>query len=81
LFGNRWIGKYLIRIILVIWGRGRLTYLPSRVRFFGVEEWEVCKVLDECIALMAEDTINLVCKKMGIDEPCRTHLEPLPLGA
>jgi glycerol-3-phosphate dehydrogenase len=27
-------------------------------------------------------TNNLVCKKkMGIDEPCRTHLEPLPLGA
>jgi len=114
---------------------------------FGVEEWEVCKVLDECIAmvpmiedmamqrryagvrplyeppeelgeveegrevsrahfvldheeldgvggiitvtggkvttcrLMAEDTVNLVCKKMGVDEPCRTHLEPLPLGA
>jgi glycerol-3-phosphate dehydrogenase len=30
--------------------------------------------------LMAEDTVDMVCKKMGIDEPCRTHLEPLPLG-
>ncbi len=30
--------------------------------------------------LMAKDTVDLVCKKMGIDEPCRTHLEPLPLG-
>jgi glycerol-3-phosphate dehydrogenase len=113
---------------------------------FGVEEWEVSKVLDGCIAMvpmiedmamqrryagvrplyeppqeldeveegrevsrahfvldheeldgvggiititggkvttcraMAEDTVDLVCKKMGIDEPCRTHLEPLPLG-
>ena len=30
--------------------------------------------------LMAQDTVDLVCKKMGIDAPCRTHLEPLPLG-
>ncbi len=30
--------------------------------------------------LMAEDTVDLVCEKMGVDEPCRTHLEPLPLG-
>ncbi|RLC66551.1 MAG: anaerobic glycerol-3-phosphate dehydrogenase subunit A, partial [Chloroflexi bacterium] len=30
--------------------------------------------------LMAEDTADLVCEKMGINEPCRTHLEPLPLG-
>lgn len=30
--------------------------------------------------LMAEDTVNLVCAKMGIDAPCRTHLEPLPTG-
>jgi len=29
---------------------------------------------------MAEDTVDLVCEKMGVDEPCRTHLEPLPLG-
>ncbi len=28
--------------------------------------------------LMAEETVDLVCEKMGIDEPCRTHLEPLP---
>ena len=28
--------------------------------------------------LMAQDTVDLVCEKMGIDEPCRTHLEPLP---
>jgi glycerol-3-phosphate dehydrogenase len=28
--------------------------------------------------LMAEKTVNLVCAKMGIDAPCRTHLEPLP---
>lgn len=28
--------------------------------------------------LMAEETVDLVCQKMGIDEPCRTHLEPLP---
>jgi len=30
--------------------------------------------------LMAEDTVDLVCEKMGIDEPCRTAEEPLPLG-
>jgi glycerol-3-phosphate dehydrogenase len=28
--------------------------------------------------LMAQDTVDLVCEKMGVDEPCRTHLEPLP---
>jgi glycerol-3-phosphate dehydrogenase len=28
--------------------------------------------------LMAEKTINVVCAKMGVDAPCRTHLEPLP---
>ncbi|MCD6344439.1 MAG: FAD-dependent oxidoreductase [Anaerolineae bacterium] len=28
--------------------------------------------------LMAEKTVDLVCAKMGIDAPCRTHLEPLP---
>jgi glycerol-3-phosphate dehydrogenase len=28
--------------------------------------------------LMAQDTVDLVCAKMGIDAPCRTHLEPLP---
>jgi glycerol-3-phosphate dehydrogenase len=27
---------------------------------------------------MAKDAGDLVCEKMGIDEPCRTHLEPLP---
>ncbi|MDR2400133.1 MAG: anaerobic glycerol-3-phosphate dehydrogenase subunit A [Deferribacteraceae bacterium] len=27
--------------------------------------------------LMAEKTSDLVCKKMGIDKPCRTRLEPL----
>lgn len=30
--------------------------------------------------LMAEKTVDLVCAKMGIDVPCRTHLEPLPMG-
>jgi glycerol-3-phosphate dehydrogenase len=30
--------------------------------------------------LMAEKTVDLVCAKMGIDVPCRTHLEPLPTG-
>jgi glycerol-3-phosphate dehydrogenase len=30
--------------------------------------------------LMAEDTVNLVCTKMELDVPCRTHLEPLPTG-
>jgi glycerol-3-phosphate dehydrogenase len=30
--------------------------------------------------LMAQDIVNLVCAKMGIDAPCRTHLEPLPTG-
>ncbi len=28
--------------------------------------------------LMAEKTVDLVCAKMGITAPCRTHLEPLP---
>ncbi len=28
--------------------------------------------------LMAEKTVDLVCAKMGISVPCRTHLEPLP---
>lgn len=28
--------------------------------------------------LMAEKTVDLVCAQMGIDVPCRTHLEPLP---
>jgi glycerol-3-phosphate dehydrogenase len=31
--------------------------------------------------LMAQDTVDLVCEKMGVDEPCRTHLEPLPTGS
>lgn len=30
--------------------------------------------------LMAERTVDLVCAKMGVDVPCRTHLEPLPTG-
>ncbi len=30
--------------------------------------------------LMAEDTVDLVCEKMDVDEPCRTAEEPLPLG-
>ena len=28
--------------------------------------------------LMAEKTVDVVCAKMGIETPCRTHLEPLP---
>jgi glycerol-3-phosphate dehydrogenase len=28
--------------------------------------------------LMAEKTVDLVCKKMGVDIPCSTHLKPLP---
>jgi glycerol-3-phosphate dehydrogenase len=28
--------------------------------------------------LMAEKTSDLICKKMGIDMPCSTHLKPLP---
>lgn len=28
--------------------------------------------------MMAEKTVDMVCKKMRVDEPCRTHLEPLP---
>lgn len=27
---------------------------------------------------MAEDTVNLVCEKLGVQRPCRTHLEALP---
>ena len=30
--------------------------------------------------LMAEKVVDLVCAKMGVDAPCRTHLEPLPTG-
>ncbi|MEE8163656.1 MAG: FAD-dependent oxidoreductase [Anaerolineae bacterium] len=30
--------------------------------------------------LMAEKTVDVVCAKMGVDAPCRTHLEPLPTG-
>jgi glycerol-3-phosphate dehydrogenase len=30
---------------------------------------------------MAEDTVDLVAEKMGIDEPCRTHEVPLPTMA
>jgi glycerol-3-phosphate dehydrogenase len=29
--------------------------------------------------MMAEKTVDLVCEKMGVDEPCRTHEEPVPL--
>jgi glycerol-3-phosphate dehydrogenase len=28
--------------------------------------------------LMAEKTVDLLCQKMGLDIPCRTHLTPLP---
>ncbi len=28
--------------------------------------------------LMAQDVVDLVCAKMGVDAACRTHLEPLP---
>ena len=28
--------------------------------------------------LMAQHTVDLVCKKLGADRPCRTHLEPVP---
>ncbi len=31
--------------------------------------------------LMAEKTVDLVCAKLGVKEPCRTHLEPLPTEA
>ena len=27
---------------------------------------------------MAEVTVDMVCRKLGVDRPCRTHLEPLP---
>ncbi len=30
--------------------------------------------------MMAERVVDLVCAKMGVDAPCRTHLEPLPTG-
>jgi glycerol-3-phosphate dehydrogenase len=30
---------------------------------------------------MAQDTVDLVCQKMGVYEPCRTHLEPLPTAS
>lgn len=28
--------------------------------------------------LMSEETTDLVCKKLGLERPCRTHSEPLP---
>jgi glycerol-3-phosphate dehydrogenase len=28
--------------------------------------------------LMAEETVDLVCKKLGVERPCRTQSEPLP---
>jgi glycerol-3-phosphate dehydrogenase len=28
--------------------------------------------------LMAEKTVDLICQKMGLDIPCKTHLTPLP---
>jgi len=28
--------------------------------------------------LMAEETVDLACKKLGVDRPCRTQSEPLP---
>lgn len=31
--------------------------------------------------LMAEATVDLVCRKLGVQRPCRTHLETLPLPA
>jgi glycerol-3-phosphate dehydrogenase len=31
--------------------------------------------------LMGEKTVDLLCAKMGIDVPCRTHLEPLPTAS
>ncbi len=27
---------------------------------------------------MAQETVNLVCQKLKVERPCRTHLEPLP---
>ncbi len=30
--------------------------------------------------LMAEDMVDVVCKKLGVAAPCRTHLVPLPGG-
>lgn len=30
---------------------------------------------------MAEETVNLVCEKLGVQRACRTHLEPLPGNA
>lgn len=29
--------------------------------------------------LMAEQTVDLVCQKLGVERPCRTHLEELPV--
>ncbi|MEA3376757.1 MAG: FAD-dependent oxidoreductase [Chloroflexota bacterium] len=29
--------------------------------------------------MMAEKTVDVVCEKLGVDEPCRTHEEPVPL--
>lgn len=31
--------------------------------------------------LMGEKTVDLLCAKMGVDAPCRTHLEPLPTAS
>jgi glycerol-3-phosphate dehydrogenase len=31
--------------------------------------------------MMAEKTVDLLCAKMGVDVPCRTHLEPLPTAS
>jgi glycerol-3-phosphate dehydrogenase len=30
---------------------------------------------------MAEKTVDLLCAKMGVNAPCRTHLEPLPTAS
>jgi glycerol-3-phosphate dehydrogenase len=31
--------------------------------------------------MMAEKTVDLLCAKVGVDAPCRTHLEPLPTAS
>jgi glycerol-3-phosphate dehydrogenase len=31
--------------------------------------------------MMAEKTVDLLCAKMGVNAPCRTHLEPLPTAS
>jgi glycerol-3-phosphate dehydrogenase len=31
--------------------------------------------------MMAEKTVDLLCAKVGVDVPCRTHLEPLPTAS